>query len=150
MNPVACLAHRRVPQAHDRERRQAASDVDLDVDPAGVDTVATSVGINSYPSLATTFETNGDLWLAYAKKVDSTTRAIYARFLDYPAAGWALHSLPSLWNQALNRFPALQPAVAHSGARPPKKSQDRRGSLHHAPQGPEIERHIVGAGQGRR
>jgi len=46
-----------------------------------------SVG-GSYPSLATTYETNGDLWVAYAKDVDATTRAIYARFLDYPSGGW--------------------------------------------------------------
>jgi hypothetical protein len=56
---------------------------------AGFEVVATGVSIDSYPSLATTFETNGDLWVAYAKQVDSTTRAIYARFLDYPATGWA-------------------------------------------------------------
>jgi len=42
----------------------------------------------SYPSLATTYEANGDLWVSYAKDVDSTTRAIYARFLDYPAGAW--------------------------------------------------------------
>jgi len=55
---------------------------------AGVDTVATAVETASYPSLATTWDANGDLWIAYAKDVDGTTRAIYARFLDYPSAGW--------------------------------------------------------------
>jgi len=56
---------------------------------AGVDTVATAVETASYPSLATTYESNGDLWVAYAKDVDVTTRAIYARFLDYPGVTWA-------------------------------------------------------------
>ncbi|HYV08445.1 MAG TPA: hypothetical protein VEL81_02575 [Thermoplasmata archaeon] len=56
---------------------------------AGADTVATAVESGSYASLATTYETNGDLWVAYAKDVDGSTRAIYARFLDYPSTGWA-------------------------------------------------------------
>jgi len=56
---------------------------------AGYDTVATAVETGSYPSLATTYESNGDLWIAYAKDVDGTTRAIYARFLDYPTNGFA-------------------------------------------------------------
>ncbi len=56
---------------------------------AGYDTVATSVESTSYASLATTYEANGDLWVAYAKDVDATTRAIFARYLDYPSGGWA-------------------------------------------------------------
>jgi len=56
---------------------------------AGYDTVATAVESGAYPSLATTYEANGDLWIAYAKDVDGTTRAIYARFLDYPSIGFA-------------------------------------------------------------
>jgi hypothetical protein len=56
---------------------------------AGYDTVATSVEGSAYPSLATTYEANGDLWIAYAKDVDGATRAIYARFLDYPSNGFA-------------------------------------------------------------
>ena len=56
---------------------------------AGFDTVATSVETASYSSLATTYEANGDLWVSYVKDVDATTRAVYARFLDYPAATWA-------------------------------------------------------------
>ena len=56
---------------------------------AGVDTVASGVETASYPSLATTYEANGDLWVAYAKDVDGSTRAIYTRFLNYPSAGWA-------------------------------------------------------------
>jgi len=28
------------------------------------------------------------LWVAYAKDVNATTRAIYARFLDYPSGAW--------------------------------------------------------------
>ncbi|HLB68232.1 MAG TPA: hypothetical protein VJN63_07195, partial [Thermoplasmata archaeon] len=55
----------------------------------GYDVVGTGVETSSYPSLATTYEANGDLWVAYVKNADSTTRAIYARFLDYPSAGWA-------------------------------------------------------------
>jgi len=42
-----------------------------------------------YPSIVTTFESNGDLWIGYAKDVDGTTKAIYARFLNYPSTGWA-------------------------------------------------------------
>jgi len=56
---------------------------------AGYDTVATAVETASYPSLATSYESNGDLWVAYAKDVDGSTRAIYARFLNYPSSGWA-------------------------------------------------------------
>src|SRR5207249_2924279 len=52
---------------------------------AGYDTVTTTVQGGSYPSLATTYEANGDLWVAYAKVIDGTTTAIYARFLDYPS-----------------------------------------------------------------
>jgi len=55
---------------------------------AGYDTVASSVETGTYPSLVTTYEANGDLWIAYAKDVDGTTRAIYARFLDYPSNGF--------------------------------------------------------------
>jgi len=55
---------------------------------AGVDTVAMGVASGTYPSLATTWDTNADLWVAYEKDVDGTSRGIYARFLDYPAAGW--------------------------------------------------------------
>ncbi|HYS72718.1 MAG TPA: tetratricopeptide repeat protein [Thermoplasmata archaeon] len=66
---------------------------------AGADTVATAVESASYPSLATTYETNGDLWVAYAKDVDGSTRAIYARFLDYPSSGWqAAETVDSLTN----------------------------------------------------
>jgi len=54
---------------------------------AGVDTVATAVETASYPSLATTYEANGDLWVAYADN-GGTTRTIYARNLDYPSGGW--------------------------------------------------------------
>jgi len=43
----------------------------------------------SYPSLATTYDVNGDLWIAYSKDLDATTRAIYVRFLDYPTNGFA-------------------------------------------------------------
>src|SRR5213593_4798058 len=56
---------------------------------AGFDTVATGVETSTYPSLATTWGSEGDLWVAYAKDVDGTTRAIYARFLNYPGATWA-------------------------------------------------------------
>jgi len=35
------------------------------------------------------YDVAGDLWVAYAKDVDLTTQAIYARFLDYPSGGWA-------------------------------------------------------------
>jgi hypothetical protein len=56
---------------------------------AGADTVATAVESASYPSLVSTYEANGDLWIAYAKDVDGSTRAIYARYLDYPSSGWA-------------------------------------------------------------
>jgi hypothetical protein len=64
---------------------------------AGVDTVATGVESASYPSLATTYDVDGDLWVAYAKDVDGTTRAIYVRFLDYPTGGWvAAETIDSL------------------------------------------------------
>jgi len=56
---------------------------------AGVDSVATGTVYTSYPSLATMYDVAGDLWVAYAKDVDLTTQAIYARFLDYPSGGWA-------------------------------------------------------------
>jgi len=49
---------------------------------------ATDIERPSYPSLATTYDVNGDLWVAYAREVDSTTQAIYARFLDYPTNGF--------------------------------------------------------------
>ena len=55
---------------------------------AGVDTVAMGVASGTYPSLATTWDANADLWVAYEKDVNGTSRGIYARFLDYPAAGW--------------------------------------------------------------
>jgi len=55
---------------------------------AGFDTIAVGVETGSYPSLATTWDANGDLWVAYAKNVDGTTRAIYAAQLDYPSGGW--------------------------------------------------------------
>jgi len=42
---------------------------------------------DAYPSLATTYESNGDLWVAYADN-GAATRTIYARKLDYPSAGW--------------------------------------------------------------
>src|SRR3989442_7670459 len=48
------------------------------------------MGVQSgnYPSLATTWDSNADLWIAYEKDVNGTSRAIYTRFLDYPSAGW--------------------------------------------------------------
>ena len=51
--------------------------------------IVSSAERGGYPSLATTYESNGDLWIAYAKDVDGSTRAIYSRFLDYTSAGWA-------------------------------------------------------------
>jgi hypothetical protein len=54
---------------------------------AGYDVVSDSER-GGYPTLATTYESNGDLWVAYARDVDSTTRGIYARNLDYPSGGW--------------------------------------------------------------
>lgn len=56
---------------------------------AGYDIVASGVEATSFPSLATTYETNGDLWVAYPKDVDASTTAIYARFLDQTSAGWS-------------------------------------------------------------
>jgi len=55
---------------------------------AGIDTVAMGVASGTYPSLATTWDANADLWVAYEKDVNGTSRGIYARLLDYPAAGW--------------------------------------------------------------
>ncbi|HYU07346.1 MAG TPA: DUF2341 domain-containing protein, partial [Thermoplasmata archaeon] len=64
---------------------------------AGYDVVATAVEGGGYPSLATTYEANGDLWVAYAKDVGGTTRAVYARFLDYPSGGFsAVETVDSL------------------------------------------------------
>ena len=54
---------------------------------AGYDVVATAVEAGGYPSLATTYESNGDLWVAYADN-GATTRTLYARKLDYPSSGW--------------------------------------------------------------
>jgi hypothetical protein len=54
----------------------------------GIDTVAMGVASGTYPSLATTWDTNGDLWVGYEKDVNATSRGIYARFLDYPTGGW--------------------------------------------------------------
>jgi len=60
-----------------------------------VDVVASSVvGLGTYsstmtyPSLATTREANGDLWVAYSKNYAVDDAGIYARFLDYPTSGW--------------------------------------------------------------
>jgi len=55
---------------------------------AGFDTVAMGVASGTYPSLATTWDANADLWVAYEKDVNGTSRGVYARFLDYPTAGW--------------------------------------------------------------
>ena len=55
---------------------------------AGSDLVATTVEAGSYPSLVTTYESNGDLWIAYAKDTGTASKAIYARNLDYPGGGW--------------------------------------------------------------
>jgi hypothetical protein len=58
---------------------------------AGNDTVASSAwvaGWDTYMSFATTYDSDGDLWVAYAKDVDGSTRGIYARYLDYPSSGW--------------------------------------------------------------
>src|SRR3989449_532405 len=55
---------------------------------SGFDTIAVGVETGSYPSLATTWDPNADLWVTYAKDVDGTTRAIYAARLDYPIGGW--------------------------------------------------------------
>ena len=41
---------------------------------------------------------NGDLWIAYAKDVDATTRAIYVRFLDYPTNGFAASEVLDSWS----------------------------------------------------
>jgi len=71
---------------------------------AGYDTLATGVESASYPSLATTYESNGDLWVAYAKDVDANTRAIYARYLDYPSGGWqTAETVDSLTNIKFTR-----------------------------------------------
>src|SRR5438132_13532343 len=44
--------------------------------------------ICTYTSFLTTWDTYAELWFSYEKDVDGTSRGIYARFLDYPAAGW--------------------------------------------------------------
>ena len=51
---------------------------------AGYDSVASAVSPGSYPSLATTWDANADLWVGYT----TSAGAAMARFLDYPAAGW--------------------------------------------------------------
>jgi len=56
---------------------------------AGFDTVATLAETSTYPSIATSYAATGDLWIAYAKDINATTRAIYARFLSYPTSGFA-------------------------------------------------------------
>jgi hypothetical protein len=58
---------------------------------AGSDTVASDVGSSAFdhwPTIATTYESNGDLWVGYAKDISGTTRGIYGRYLDYPSSGW--------------------------------------------------------------
>src|SRR5207247_9752511 len=52
----------------------------------------------SYPSLATTYEVNGDLWIAYAKDVDANTRANYVRFLEYPTYAFTASEVLYHWN----------------------------------------------------
>ncbi len=90
---------------------------------AGYDTVATGVESHVYPSLATTYDANGDLWIAYAKDVDGSTRAIYARLLDYPSAGFAapetvdaltgtIFTRPVIGVDSSNRVHALYVATA--------------------------------------
>ncbi|TLZ74573.1 MAG: hypothetical protein E6K14_03230, partial [Methanobacteriota archaeon] len=74
---------------------------------AGYDTVATAVQGGSYPSLATTYEANGDLWVAYAKVIDGTTTAIYARFLDYPSGGWQTEEVVALTSGTVFARPSI-------------------------------------------
>src|SRR2546426_9320829 len=92
---------------------------------SGYDTVASGVEASSYPSLATTWDVAGDLWIAYAKDVDGSTRAIYVRFLDYPvgvfAAAEAVDSLsgtqfthPSIGVDRTGNVYALYVAVSGS------------------------------------
>src|SRR5256885_12108139 len=62
------------------------------------------VASGTYPSLATTWDANADLWVAYEKDVNGTSRGLYARFLDYPAAGWqAPETVDSLAGAVLTR-----------------------------------------------
>jgi len=71
---------------------------------AGADTVVTAPEVASYPSLAHTYEANGDVWVAYAKDVDGSTRAIYARLLDYPSSGWqTAETVDSLTNTVFTK-----------------------------------------------
>jgi len=51
---------------------------------AGFDTVASTVLSGGYPTLVTTWDANGDLWVGYT----TSGGAVYARFLDYPSGGW--------------------------------------------------------------
>ncbi|TLZ81692.1 MAG: hypothetical protein E6K11_02180, partial [Methanobacteriota archaeon] len=53
----------------------AASEFKKADNSTGYDTVASRVESGSYPSLATTWDGSGDLWVAYAKDVNGTTRA---------------------------------------------------------------------------
>jgi len=51
---------------------------------AGIDSVASNVLSGGYPTLATTWDSNADLWVGYT----TAAGAVYARFLDYPSGGW--------------------------------------------------------------
>ena len=62
---------------------------------SGYDVVDTNiVGLSSYsstrtyPSLATTQDANGDLWVVYSKNYAVDDAGVYARYLDYPSSGW--------------------------------------------------------------
>jgi len=47
---------------------------------------------------------SGNLWIGYEKDVNATSRAIYARFLNYSAAGWqAPETVDSLAGSVLTR-----------------------------------------------
>src|SRR3989442_12981500 len=89
------------------------------------DTVGLGVEASSYPLLATSWDVAGDFWIAYAKDVDGSTRAIYVRFLDYPvgvfAAAEAVDSLsgtqfthPSIGVDRTGNVYALYVAVSGS------------------------------------
>ncbi len=60
-----------------------------------------------FPTIAHSYESNGDVWVAYAKVIDGTTTAIYARFLDYPSGGWQTEEVVALTSGTVFARPSI-------------------------------------------
>ncbi len=60
-----------------------------------------------FPTIAHSYESNGDVWVAYAKVIGSTTTAIYARFLDFPSGGWQTEEVVALTSGTVFARPSI-------------------------------------------